>query len=70
MVDVIGDGHDAGIRIGGTVPVDMIAQRLSPDIRWSVVASPQYLERFGTPLHPDGAIAVNSNKHAILRGIL
>ncbi|MFY1667866.1 LysR family transcriptional regulator [Pseudomonas sp. Pseu.R1] len=52
MVDVIGDGHDAGIRIGGTVPVDMIAQRLSPDIRWSVVASPQYLERFGTPLHP------------------
>lgn len=52
MVDVIGDGHDAGIRIGGTVPTDMIAQRLSPDIRWAVVGSPDYLERFGTPAHP------------------
>jgi DNA-binding transcriptional LysR family regulator len=31
----------------------MIAQRLSGDIRWVVVGSPDYLERFGTPRHPD-----------------
>jgi DNA-binding transcriptional LysR family regulator len=53
MIDVIGDGHDAGIRYGGTVPADMIAQRLSPDVRWSVVGTADYLARFGTPLHPD-----------------
>ncbi|MDC6378940.1 LysR family transcriptional regulator [Pseudomonas graminis] len=53
MVDVIGDGHDAGIRYGGTVPEDMIAQRLSPDIAWAVVGAPDYLKRFGTPMHPD-----------------
>lgn len=53
MVDVIGDGHDAGIRIGGTVPQDMIAQRLSPDIRWSVVGTPDYFERYGVPQHPE-----------------
>lgn len=53
MVDVIGDGHDAGIRYGGTVPEDMIARRLSPDIEWAVVGTPAYLERFGVPLHPD-----------------
>lgn len=53
MVDVIGDGNDAGIRFGGTVPQDMIAQRLSPDVRWTVVGTPDYLERFGTPAHPD-----------------
>lgn len=53
MVDVIGGGHDAGIRYGGTVPEDMIAQRLSPDIRWVVVASPEYLQRFGIPKHPN-----------------
>lgn len=53
MVDVIGDGHDAGIRFGGTVPTDMIAQRLSPDVRWSVVGTPGYLERFGIPSHPE-----------------
>jgi DNA-binding transcriptional LysR family regulator len=53
MIDVIGDGNDAGIRFGGTVPQDMIAQRLSPDVRWTVVGTPEYLERFGTPEHPD-----------------
>ncbi|MGC1331814.1 LysR family transcriptional regulator [Pseudomonas sp.] len=52
IVDVIGGGHDAGIRYGGTVPEDMIAQRLSADIRWVVVAATEYLQRFGTPTHP------------------
>jgi DNA-binding transcriptional LysR family regulator len=52
MIDVIDSGFDGGIRYGGTVPEDMIAQRLSADIRWVVVASPAYLKRFGVPLHP------------------
>jgi DNA-binding transcriptional LysR family regulator len=52
MIDVIGSGFDAGIRYGGTVPEDMIAQRLSPDLRWVAAASPGYLERFGTPSTP------------------
>ncbi len=52
MIDVIDSGFDAGIRYGGTVPEDMIAQRLAPDFRWVIVAAPAYLERFGTPAHP------------------
>lgn len=52
MIDVIGSGFDAGIRYGGTVPEDMVAQRLSPEIRWIAAASPDYLERFGAPAHP------------------
>ena len=52
MIDVVGSGFDAGIRYGGTVPEDMIAQRLSADIRWIAAASPAYLERFGRPEHP------------------
>ncbi|WP_267393518.1 MULTISPECIES: LysR family transcriptional regulator [unclassified Sphingomonas] len=52
MVDIVGEGFDAGIRYGGTVPEDMIAQRLSADLRWVVAASPAYLDRFGTPQHP------------------
>ena len=52
LVDVIEGGFDAGIRYGGTVPEDMIAQRVSPDIRWLAAASPSYLERYGTPLTP------------------
>lgn len=53
MIDVIESGADAGIRYGGTVPEDMIAQRLSADIRWVVAGSVEYLERFGVPRHPD-----------------
>ncbi|NLR99911.1 LysR family transcriptional regulator [Rhizobium sp. P38BS-XIX] len=53
MVDVIAEGFDGGIRYGGTVPADMIAQRLSADIRWVVVGSPNYLSRYGTPNHPE-----------------
>ena len=52
MIDVIDSGFDAGIRYGGTVPEDMIAQRLAPDFRWVVVAAPAYVERFGKPAHP------------------
>jgi DNA-binding transcriptional LysR family regulator len=53
LVDVIEQGFDAGIRYGGTVPEDMIAQRLSTDLRWVVVASPEYLAAHGTPQHPN-----------------
>lgn len=53
LVDVVGEGFDAGVRYGGTVPEDMIAQRLSADLRWVVAASPDYLEEHGTPIHPD-----------------
>lgn len=52
MIDVVGSGYDAGIRYGGTVPEDMIAQRLSPDLRWIAAASPAYLARFGAPNDP------------------
>lgn len=53
MVDVIDGGFDAGIRHGGTVPEDMVAQRLSADLRWMVVAAPSYIARHGAPPHPD-----------------
>jgi len=53
MIDVIDGGYDAGVRYGGTVPEDMVAQRLSADIRWIVVGTPAYLDRFGRPSHPD-----------------
>jgi DNA-binding transcriptional LysR family regulator len=62
MIDVIDSGFDAGIRYGGTVPEDMVAQRLSRDIRWLVVGAPAYLERHGTPTHPNDRL-----KHRCIR---
>lgn len=52
MQDIVGDGFDAGIRYGGTVPEDMIARRLSADIPWVVAGAPSYFERFGEPALP------------------
>lgn len=52
LLDVVGAGADAGIRYGGTVPEDMVEQRLSADILWVVVGAPAYLERYGIPSHP------------------
>jgi len=53
LIDVIGSGFDAGIRYGGTVPEDMVAQRLSADIRWVAAAAPDYLHRHGAPQNPN-----------------
>ena len=62
MIDVIDSGFDAGIRYGGTVPEDMVAQRLSRDIRWLVVGAPSYLEQHGVPTHPNELL-----KHRCIR---
>lgn len=59
MVDVVEAGADAGIRYGGTVPEDMVAQRLSPDMRWVATGAPAYFERHGTPLHPNDLMSHN-----------
>ncbi|PHY21544.1 LysR family transcriptional regulator [Caulobacter sp. BP25] len=59
MIDVIGSGFDAGIRYGGTVPEDMVAQRLSVDVRWLVVGSPDYFECHGVPLTPEDLLSHN-----------
>jgi DNA-binding transcriptional LysR family regulator len=53
MTDITDGGFDAGIRYGGTVPEDMITQRLSADLRWIVAGAPSYLDRRGTPESPE-----------------
>jgi DNA-binding transcriptional LysR family regulator len=53
MMDIVASGFDAGVRWGGTVPEDMVAQRLSPDIRWVAAAAPGYLKKFRVPKRPE-----------------
>lgn len=52
MVDIVAEGFDAGIRSGAHVHGDMIAVRLTPDLRVAVVASPEYLASRSIPLTP------------------
>ena len=51
-VDIVAEGHDAGIRYGGTVPEDMVAMPLTLPLRWVVAGSPDYLARHGRPAEP------------------
>lgn len=52
LVDIVGAGFDAGIRFGDRVERDMVAVRIGPPLQTHVLASPDYLARYGTPQHP------------------
>lgn len=52
LSDIVAGGFDAGIRVGGRLQKDMIAVRLTPDVKLLAVASPQYLARCGEPKTP------------------
>lgn len=51
-VDLVAGEYDAGIQIGEFIQRDMIAVRVSEDLRLAAVASPDYLKRHGTPRTP------------------
>ena len=57
FVDIIKSGFDAGVRLGERVERDMVAVRISPDLRDAVIASPEYLARHGTPQTPQELLA-------------
>lgn len=50
--DIVADRFDAGVRLGEHVDRDMISMRLGPDFSLMLVASPGYIERFGSPQSP------------------
>jgi len=49
LVDIVGEGFDAGIRLGEMIAQDMIAVRLTPPFKAMVVASPAYIGKHGRP---------------------
>ncbi|WP_027351736.1 LysR family transcriptional regulator [Halotalea alkalilenta] len=53
FIDVIAEGYDAGVRYEESLAKDMIAVPIGPRRqRFVAAASPSYLERNGTPIHP------------------
>ncbi len=51
VVDVVGDGFDACLRIAVLPDSSLVAKKLCP-VAPRIVASPAYLERHGRPIHP------------------
>ena len=52
LVDLVGEGYDAGIRLGERLAQDMIAVRATRAQRLAVVGSPEYFRRNPRPLQP------------------
>lgn len=52
LVDVIGKGFDAGVRLAEAVPTDMVAIPIVPTVRSLVVGSPAYFSDKPRPLTP------------------
>jgi DNA-binding transcriptional LysR family regulator len=53
IVDIVGEGYDAGIRLSEAIERDMVQVRLTDPFRFVVVGSPAYLARNGTPQRPE-----------------
>jgi len=51
-VDLVAGGYDAGVQIGEFIQRDMIAVRVSQDLRLAVIGSPGYFESHAIPKTP------------------
>jgi DNA-binding transcriptional LysR family regulator len=49
LTDIVGEGFDAGVRLGEMIAQDMVMVRLTPPFRTAIVASPAYIGRNGKP---------------------
>jgi DNA-binding transcriptional LysR family regulator len=52
LTDIVAERYDAGVRLGEQVAKDMIAVRISPDLRMAVVGSSAYFARRTQPKTP------------------
>jgi DNA-binding transcriptional LysR family regulator len=59
LIDIAAEQYDAGVRLGESVAQDMIAVRISSDIRFTVVATKKYFRNRVMPQKPDDLMAHN-----------
>src|SRR5208282_778658 len=57
LTDIVAEHYDAGVRLGEQVAKDMIAVRISPDMRMAVVGAPSYFARSPQPKKPQDLTA-------------
>lgn len=68
LVDIVAEGFDAGIRLGESVPQDMVAVALTGATRFVTVAAPGYLAARGTPTQPQELAAHACIRHRLPSG--
>ena len=70
LTDIVAGRYDAGFRRGNLVARDMVAMRVTNDMRYRVVASPEYLARQGRPETPEDLHAHNCIRYRLPGGAL
>ncbi|MBB6056115.1 LysR substrate-binding domain-containing protein [Tolumonas osonensis] len=53
FTDIVSERYDAGIRLGEQIAKDMIAVKISPEMKMAVVASPEYFKQAAVPEIPE-----------------
>src|SRR5580704_143277 len=53
LVDLVGEGFDAGVRLTESIDRDMVQVRLTKEFRFVIVGTPEYLAKNGTPRKPE-----------------
>lgn len=56
LTDIVAERFDAGIRLGEQVAKDMIAVRISPDVRFAAVATTAYFRQHAAPKQPQDLV--------------
>jgi len=59
MRDIVADRYDAGVRLGEQIAKDMIAVRIGPDFRITVVGAPAYFAGREVPRTPQDLLSHN-----------
>jgi len=59
FTDIVANRYDIGVRLGDDVARDMIAVRIAPDMRMTVVGSPDYFARAAPPITPHDLLEHN-----------
>ncbi|AZO07229.1 MULTISPECIES: LysR family transcriptional regulator [unclassified Mesorhizobium] len=49
LIDIVGEGFDAGVRLGEMIAQDMVTVRMTPPFKAVIVASPTYVGKRGRP---------------------
>ena len=57
LTDIVAERYDMGVRLGDELANDMIAVRISPDIRFMVVGTPDYFSQHAAPETPNDLTA-------------
>jgi DNA-binding transcriptional LysR family regulator len=68
LVDLVAGGFDAGIRLGETVDLDMVAVPVGPELRTLVVGTPEYFATRALPAVPADLEGHNCINYRLLGG--